>query len=95
MTLTTEFEVFDTVYVLHGDDIVECSVREIHLPYPTRHIPLPTSDTIQYGLLTKEKLAFYTDGGIFEGHENYIWKFASQIGRSREDLLTKMLNNGK
>lgn len=95
MTFTTEFEVFDTVFAIHGDDIVEFSVREIHIPYPTRHIPQPTSDTITYGLLTKEKLASYNSGGIYEGKEDYVWKFASQIAKSRDELLKKMMSNGK
>lgn len=91
MTLKTEFEVFDKVYYLKEDDIVEGSVRSVKFPPYDRHATHPKSENIQYGLLTKKKLEFYENGAIYEGGANYDWRFASQMGKTPKELLDKMM----
>ena len=92
MTLTTEFELFDTVYFLHDSNIVKGNVRKIEFPSISKWNPNCSSNNIYYGVLTQDKLDFYENGGTQENENEYIYKFASQLGKTNNELLKKLMN---
>lgn len=89
MTLESEFEVFDDVYIISGSNIVKANIRKIIFPDASRHNSHPESSSIQYGCCTEEELNSL--GGMQEDDRCYEWRFKNQIGKTKKDLLNKLL----
>lgn len=85
MKLESEFEVFDDVYILKGSDIIKTNVRYIEFPDASRLNTNPGSSTIQYGCYPKDRL-----GGMQESKSWYDFRFASQMGKTKKELLEKL-----
>lgn len=88
MKLESEFEVFDDVYILKDSNIIKTNVRYIKFPDADRLNKHPGSSVIQYGCCTKEKLDMLS--GIQESKSWYDFRFASQMGKTKKELLEKL-----
>lgn len=88
MVLESEFEFNDEVYILKDSGIVKTRIRYIKFPDISRFNDKPESTTIQYGCCTDERLK---DGESIQETESwYDWRFACQIGRTKNELLDKL-----
>lgn len=89
MKLESEFEVFDDVYILKDSDIIKTNVRLVVFPNADRFDVHPDSSLIQYGCCTKEKQDMLD--GMQESKSWYDFRFASQMGKTKRELLEKLL----
>lgn len=87
MKLESEFEVFDDVYILKDSDIIKTNVRLVVFPNASRFDTNPGSSTIQYGCCTKDMVC----DGMQESESWYDFRFASQMGKTKKELLEKLL----
>ena len=91
MTFTSEFEVYDEVYTIMNDVITKCSVRAVRFPEVSRYLVSVDNNSILYGILPCDSVLLA--GGVSEGTESWIWKHAAELGKTKKELLNKMLSN--
>jgi len=88
ITLTSEFDFNEEVYILKDSGIIKTRIRYIHMPDVSRFDENPKNKTIQYGCCTDKELEMNTS--IQEDKSWYTWRFASEIGRTKNELLDKL-----
>ena len=88
MVLENEFEFNDVVYILKDSGIIKTRIRYVKFPDISRFNAKPTSSIIQYGCCTDKKLEY--GNSIQETESWYDWRFASQIDRTKNELLDKL-----
>lgn len=88
ITLTSEFDFNEEVYILKDSSVIKSRIRYIKFPNASRFDPIPEDRTIQYGLCTDKDLELNTC--IQETEQWYTWRFARDIGRTKNELLDKL-----
>lgn len=88
MRLESEFEIFDNAYILKDSKIIKTNIRYIKFPDASRFDETPTNSQIQYGCCTEQRI----DGlsGLQETEDWYDWRFANEIGKTKNELLDKL-----
>lgn len=89
MTFTSEFNVYDEVYILIDNIPTKCSVRKIEFPSPSRWFANPTNDCILYSLVDVKRLSDFKC--ISERESDHILRYEREVGRTIEELFAKYL----
>ena len=87
MVLENEFEFNDEVYILKDSAIIKTRIRYVKFPDISRFNSNPNSSIIQYGCCTDKKLE--NGKSIQESESWYDWRFAREIGKTKNELLDK------
>lgn len=88
ITLTSEFDFNEEVYIIKDSGIIKTRIRYIHIPDVSRFDPKPNNKTIQYGCCTDKELEM--GASIQEDKSWYTWRFAREMGRTKNELLDKL-----
>lgn len=86
--LESEFNFNEEVYIIKDSEIIKSRIRYVKFPDASRFNQKPKNETIQFGLCTDKELEM--NGDIQETEQWYTWRFAREMGRTKNELLDKL-----